>query len=85
MVQQTEPDAPTIFGFTPGALFAGFALSMLGVAYLRFARSTGEPIIAVLGLVLLVVPFFLTNVWWLLGIGTGVVALTFVLRRLIRY
>lgn len=83
--QPTAEQTPTIFGFTPGALFAGLLVSLLGAAYLRFARSMGEPIIAVLGVVMLAVPFFVTNAWILVGTGAGVLVLTFALRRFLRY
>lgn len=81
----TAAQTPTIFGFTPGALFAGLLVSLLGAAYLRFARSMGDPIIAVLGVVMLAVPFIVTDVWILVGTGVGGLVLTFALRRFLRY
>ena len=80
-VQKATTTEPTFFGFTMGALFAGLIISTIGIGYLRYAKSTAEPIIAIFGLALLVIPFFITQTLWLSLVGGTVALLPFVLRR----
>ncbi len=85
VAQEGTPKAPqelTLFGYTMEAFFLSLVLSAVGVGYIRYGQTTAQPIMAIFGVALLVIPFFVTNAWALLAVGGGVLLLPLLLKRL---
>jgi ABC-type transport system involved in multi-copper enzyme maturation permease subunit len=56
------------------SLLAGLIFGGFGLIFLRFGKKDGNFLLLVLGLVLMVYPYFVTNPWatWLLGTGLSI-------------
>jgi len=72
LTQQLEQEQPTstaqasaddglFFGLTPAAVVLGLVVSTIGLALLRYAKVTLQFPVAIAGLVLMALPFFVTN------------------------
>ena len=78
--------APEMFlGMTAGALFAGLLISTLGLAYMRYAKSTGQVAFGLCGLALFFVPWFVPSALPLVAIGVVLTALPIVLKRFVTF
>lgn len=62
--------------FDPASLFASFFVSGIGFVLLQYGRKMGRPPQMLAGIVLLVFPYFVPGVGWMLGIA-GVLLLLF--------
>lgn len=78
------PEAATFMGMTMGGLFAGLVVSTLGIAYIRYAKTTSQYLFALCGLLMLVVPFFVSQTLPLCGIGFGLALLPVLVKRFVR-
>lgn len=66
-------------GFSVGSLFAGLVFGVLGMWLIKRGKSEAHIPFVVIGLVLIVYPYFITNVYLVWAIGVG---LLFVAKRL---
>jgi hypothetical protein len=71
-----------LFGMTFAGLMVASFLSLLGVAYLVYARRQGRLIIGLCGVALMVVPFFVTDTILMSVAGGVLVSLPAILKRL---
>lgn len=65
--------------WSTASLIAGFIFSTLGMAMLIYGKKVGHVTHILCGAALLVYPFFVTNIWAMIGIGAVFVAGPFVL------
>ena len=75
------PPEPTIMGLTFGALFAGLVLSSIGIGFLVYAKSETQPLFFLFGIVLVGLPFFVTNTTGLVVAGLVLVLLPMLLKK----
>jgi hypothetical protein len=61
-----------------GSLFTSFVVSGLGFVLFEYGRRMRRPPQLAVGLVLLIYPYFVPNVWAMLGIAVLLVALLWV-------
>lgn len=59
--------------FTPSAIFAGFIFGVLGMYFLKRGKNEAELPLFAVGLILVIYPYFVENVFLLWGIGVGLV------------
>lgn len=59
----------------PGALFLSFFVSLVGFVLFRFGKKHTRPPQLVGGLVLMVFPYFLSDVIWVLIVSTVILGL----------
>lgn len=65
-----------------GTLMAAVFLGAFGLGFLAYAKRQRDPVCLVTGVALCAFPYFVQNVWLTIGIGAGLVAFPFVLKRL---
>lgn len=78
----STPAEPMFFGMTMTAIFIGFVLSVVGAAMANYGRKTSNIVITVIGVVMVIVPFFVTSTTWLLVAGALLIATPIVLKKL---
>lgn len=61
--------------FEPANLVSSFLISSLGLLCFSYGKRLGRPPQIAVGAVLLLYPFFVSNVLWMWGIALGVGAL----------
>ncbi|MGA8276979.1 MAG: hypothetical protein WB784_02115 [Rhodanobacteraceae bacterium] len=54
---------------SPAVLFWGMLFSAIGVGYFMYGKKQMHWPALAAGLALIVYPYFVPNVWWLVGIG----------------
>ncbi len=62
-------------------LLWGLLFSSIGLGYFIYGKKQGAPVPLVAGIVLIGYPYFVANVYWLVGIGVVIAALPLILRR----
>jgi len=62
-------------------LFWGMIFSSIGIGYFLYGKKTGVITYLILGIALFIYPFFITELYWLIGIGTLLTLLPFFIRR----
>jgi hypothetical protein len=75
----------TIFGFTLGALALGALMSIVGIGYLRYAKVTSNVLYGVTGVVLMVMPYFVTSTWGLAIGGAGTIGASILVRKYVTF
>ena len=70
-----------LFGMTLAGLVLASLFSLVGMAYLLYAKKQGRLIVGLSGIWLLVFPFFVTNTYAIAAIGTVLVLLPPALKR----
>lgn len=68
--------------FEPAYLFASLCVSGVGFVLLSYGKGQRRFPHMATGFVLMVYPYFVTNVGWMLAIGAALVALLFAVVRL---
>ena len=61
-------------------LLWGVVFSAIGAGYLLYARRQGAPVPGACGLALVLYPYFVSNTWWLFGIGVVLSAIPWFVR-----
>lgn len=61
-------------------LFWGMIFSAFGLGYFIYGKKVGAIMPLVSGIALLIYPFFITNLYWLIGIGITLLVLPFIVR-----
>lgn len=59
----------------------GVAFGSLGLGYFIYGKKQGAVVPLLCGLGLMVFPYFIVNAWLLVGVGVGLAALPYFLRR----
>ncbi len=67
--------------FSFSTLFAGFAFGVFGVFLIRAAKREARVEYALIGITLLVFPYFVENPWLLWGLGLALLLLAYRLGR----
>lgn len=67
--------------FTPGALFASLLFGAIGVGAFIYGKKTGSLRPLVLGIGLMVYPYFISQIAFLYGIGIALTAALFLFRE----
>ncbi|MCY4755770.1 hypothetical protein [Pelomonas aquatica] len=62
-------------------LLWGVAFGSLGLGYFIYGKKQGAVVPLLCGLGLMVFPYFIVNAWLLVGVGVGLAALPYFLRR----
>ncbi|MBI1947528.1 MAG: hypothetical protein HYS27_17690 [Deltaproteobacteria bacterium] len=75
----------TLFGYTPGALFLGLLVSTVGIACIRYAKTSSRigPLLA--GVAFFAAAFFIKDAWYLLGASGGIAAAALLVRRFVSF
>ena len=66
---------------SPAALFAMLLFGLIGLAAFRYGRKNGSLNPMLLGVGLIVYPYFVSSTWWLYAIGGGLCAGLYFLRE----
>ena len=64
----------------PLNLLVSIVLGAVGLGYFIYGKKQGRPIPLIVGLFLMVFPYFVSNVWVMLAIGAVLVCLPFLIR-----
>lgn len=67
--------------FTPGALFASMLFGSIGIGAFIYGKKTGTLRPLVLGIVLMVYPYFVSQLALLYGVGIALTAALFLFRE----
>jgi hypothetical protein len=59
------------------ALFASFMVSTIGFAYLTYGKKSSQLGFALAGIVLMIYPYFVSEIWQIVVIGAVLMALPF--------
>ena len=84
-VEGRRPTEATFMGMTMGGLFAGLVVSTLGLAFIRYGKTTGKILFALFGAVMFATPFFVTSTWPLIVAGAALFAAPVVIGRFVRF
>lgn len=84
--EAANPAAPdTFFGMTFGALMVGLVASTLGLGLIRYGKVSQQWIFAIVGVALMVLPFFVQDALILTVASVGTVGLGFLVRRFVSF
>ena len=61
----------------------GLMVSAVGLGYLRYGKTTAQPLLIVTGLLLLVIPWAVTDALWLSVAGIGIAAASYVANKVL--
>lgn len=64
-----------------GIIVWGLIFSSIGIGYFIYGRRQDQLVAKYCGIALMVFPYFTPDVYWLLGIGAGLMALTYFLNN----
>jgi len=62
-------------------LLWGLLFGSIGIGFFIFGKRQGKLVPLICGLILIVFPYFVTNLWLLVGIGSALIALPCFIRR----
>ncbi|MFH1264071.1 MAG: amino acid transport protein [Pseudomonadota bacterium] len=65
---------------TPSAFFLSMLFGAVGLGFFIYGKKQGRPTQLVVGLILMVFPYFVSNLAWMIGIGVVLTVLPLVLR-----
>lgn len=68
--------------FTFGGLMASMLVSGIGFVLFKYGRRMGRSIFVTIGLILLIFPYFVGDLSWLIGVTLGLCALLYGLLKL---
>lgn len=75
-------DAMSLVNLDPWYLFLGLVFSMIGFGYFRYGKRQSDGRAMLVGVVLMVYPYFITNSLAVVGVGVLLMAGPLVARRL---
>jgi hypothetical protein len=73
-------DLGDLGNFSASSLFAGFAFGVFGWYVMQLGRKQSNPWHIVIGLALMVYPYFITGTWLMWGTGIGLLTLAYAKR-----
>ena len=62
-------------------MLAGFLFGTFGMGYFIYGKKRGAAVPLACGLILMIYPYFVTNIWINVGIGLLLMALPFFVKR----
>jgi hypothetical protein len=62
-------------------LFTGLIFGSIGMGYILYGRKQLHMTALVTGVALCIFPYFISNLWLTIAVGTGLVLLPFMIRR----
>jgi hypothetical protein len=65
-------DVGRAMDFSAGGLFASLVVSTVGFGFFLYGKKASRPPQLVVGLVLMLFPYFIDGAWWQVGIASGV-------------
>ena len=68
-----------MFDFSFGGLMASMVVSGIGFVFFKYGRKRGRSPYVTIGLILLIFPYFVYDLNWLIGIAAGLCAVLFFL------
>ena len=77
----TQGAPGTIMGFTMGAIICSIIFSGIGLLYVRQGRITGEMRTILIGVALMLYPYFISDTLYMIAVGLGLMALPWVLDK----
>ena len=72
-------DAMSMLDLDPTILVISVLFSIIGYAYYRYGKKQAKMSAIIAGVALCVFPYFVTNLYGLLGVGAGLMAVPFLL------
>ena len=66
-----------MFDFSFGGLIASMLVSGAGFVYFKYGRRRGRSIHVTVGLIMMIYPYFIYDMKWLLGIAAGLCAVDY--------
>jgi len=69
---QPEKAPVDVGGLSFEGMMVGIIVSAVGLGYLRWGKNTGQPLLALAGVLLLVVPWAITDALWLSLAGLAI-------------
>jgi hypothetical protein len=70
-----------MFTLDPTVMFISLILCAIGTVYYAYGKKK-SPYFRISGVCLFLFPFFITEIWWLIGIGVSLLVLPFILDRI---
>lgn len=67
-----------------GLLYWGIFISLVGMAFFMYGKKRPDPAALIAGIVLMIYPYFIRSLWVSIGIGVGMIALYFFLRKIVQ-
>ncbi len=64
--------------FSFGYLFSSFVIGMFGFGFFLYGKKSGAILPLMVGIVLMIYPFFITNLWGMWAVGVGLMIVPFV-------
>ena len=61
-------------------LLWGLVFSSIGLGYFLYGKKQKAVVPLVCGIVLMIFPYFVSNLWWLIGIGVVLIAIPYFYR-----
>lgn len=68
-----------MFNFTFGGFVASMAASGIGFVFFKYGRRMGRTVFVIIGAVLFVVSYLITDITWLVAVTAGLCALLYIL------
>ncbi len=65
----------------PMTLFLAILFGSIGLGFFLYGKKQGRPIPLICGIVLMVYPYFVSNHIAVVGIGVGVIVISYLFRR----
>ncbi len=65
---------------TPAELFWGLMFGVIGLGYFMYGRKQRAPVPLVCGIALGIFPYFVSNTWLMVAIGSALAAAPFLIR-----
>ena len=65
---------------SPAELFWSLIFSSIGLAYFMYGKKQVQPIPIGCGLLLMVYPYFVGNLGWMIGVGVVLAAIPYIFR-----
>ncbi len=59
------------FNLNPGSIIASIFVSGFGFVFFKYGRKRNAPIFVIFGIAMMVYPYIITDVYWMLGIGAA--------------
>lgn len=75
-----DESTTSLLDFSASSLLAGFIFGVIGLSILRYGRRKADNRLVVVGLVMMIYPYFTRGVWADWGVGLGLCVLGFYLK-----
>ena len=69
------------FNFDTNSLLVATLFSTIGLGMFLYGKKQARPIPLIVGLALMVIPFFIANLWWQSGVCVALLGVSFAMRE----